>query len=87
MACRLLAVLHVSPTAGGRDQLLFARREYLLQDGLLSVSGDFLMERREGVEEFGWTLRLWVVIKNRKMEDFVGDKEGGRELIEEHFLG
>lgn len=37
--------------------------------------------------------RIWLdiaivaVIGYRKMEDFVEDKEGGRELIKEHFLG
>lgn len=36
----LLAVLPVSTTARGRDQLLFPGRKHLLQDGLLSVSGD-----------------------------------------------
>lgn len=40
MARRVLAVLHVSPVARGRDQLLCAGREHLLQNGLLSVSGD-----------------------------------------------
>lgn len=51
------------------------------------IIGEWRFLGGTGVKEFGWTFRLWVVIKNRKMEDFVGDKEGGRELIKEHFLG
>lgn len=65
MARGMSAVLHVSPVVGGRDQLLFAGREYLLQDGLLSVSGDKITGERisgEGSvgDELSWD-------KNRKL--------------------
>lgn len=48
MARGLPAVLHVQTVAGGRDQLLLAGREYLLQNGLLSVSGGKITRSERG---------------------------------------
>ena len=48
MARGLPAVLHVQTVAGGRDQLLRAGREYLLQNGLLSVSEWEITKRERG---------------------------------------